>query len=257
MFKFFQKILHQKSHQGARAVSLMASITIAIYSLAWMMASRTRKRAWSSFASTKQAESVKSGSPLTSWRMFRMSRKNSAGSSKISRRSISRILPGDILNVRHQEQKERSNLLRPMPSPFSCIWQPRTCWMPFRAPPQGWQSPAPGREIPAGGNQHLCSTDEFPWTAGAHQEQGLYPNPGSSRALPLYEERRLRGTQGTGHPVSAQPIQSPRPVWRAGAEAVPPASEMADVRFRRHRSPSPNLGRTGFIIDACSPHELF
>ena len=115
---------------------------------------------------------------------------------------------------------------------------------PFRAPPQGRQSPATGREIPAGGNQHLCPTDEFPWTAGAHQEQGLYPDPGSSRALPLYEEGGLRGSQGAGHPVPAQPIQSPRPVWRAGAEAMPPASEMADVRFRGHRSPSPNLGRT-------------
>lgn len=131
MFKFFQKIFNLKSHQGAHAVSLMASITIAIYSLVWMMASRTRKRAWSSFASTKQAESVKSGSPLTSWKIFRMSLKISAGSSKISRRSIFWILPRDILEVRHQEQKERSHLLRPMKSPYSCISQPRTCWMPF------------------------------------------------------------------------------------------------------------------------------
>ena len=64
-------------------------------------------------------------------KMFRMSLKNSAGSSKISRRSIFWILPRDILEVRHQEQKERSHLLLPMQSPFSCISQPRTCWMPF------------------------------------------------------------------------------------------------------------------------------
>lgn len=60
-----------------------------------------------------------------------MSRKNSAVSLQISRRSIFRILPSDILDIRHQELKERSNLLRPMQSRCNCIWQPRICWMLF------------------------------------------------------------------------------------------------------------------------------